>query len=309
MHQSLIRIRHYLHQHWSGQQSLLQSIVVNVVLPVVTVLWIARIVVTTWSGLSPHDGMMKQGLLLLTSAVAGCLLLAGFIATNRKQRLQQGHSGTSAEILLANAVLTGIAGYCVVATIDNWTEATAAQVNKAFLADVKQPFVELSLQLDTADPKRLLLDGEISITASKQFAAFTQQHPQLQQVVLTSIGGNVYAARGIASHIERLQLATHVESRCFSSCTLLFASGSQRTASSDARFGFHQYRYNTQHTETLPAATPELDQDASYLQGRGIATGFVDRIRDTPATELWTPSLQVLIDAGFLHAVKAPPEN
>ena len=158
---------------------------------------------------------------------------------------------------------------------------------------------EEQITLTVAGPD-LHLDGVIPIGITARVAALLEAHPDITTLILNSPGGQIPAARTLATLVEDAGLDTHVAASCSSACTLVFMAGTTRTLGPDGRLGFHSYALliPSGHPNIDPAA--ELQRDLAYLEARGMAPAFLARIPDVAPTQMWFPTRGELIQAGIL---------
>jgi hypothetical protein len=159
-----------------------------------------------------------------------------------------------------------------------------------------------------ADPaqREYVIEGVIDFGITRDFRALLEQYPAGTRVVLTSQGGSIYEARGLAVLIQQHKLDTHVSDECSSACTLAFIGGQRRTLGTSAKLGFHQYSmdYLNRH-QALPFHDPVKEQahDGELMLNRGINKEFVDRIGKLHQ-DIWYPDAASLLHFGVIHAVR-----
>jgi len=110
--------------------------------------------------------------------------------------------------------------------------------------------------------------------------------------------GYVFVARAMARIIMERQLSTHVETRCYSACTVAFLAGKQRTMAEMAKLGFHKYKLESENG-TVDVAE-ELDKDRQFFASRGISACFIQQIFVAEHSDLWVPEKSVLVAAGVV---------
>lgn len=156
--------------------------------------------------------------------------------------------------------------------------------------------LQLSPSVDT-----LQFKGLIELGSTRKFRALLRRHPTVHKLVLTSVGGNIYEARGIAKAVMEYGLKTHVLNECSSACTLIFAAGKNRSLAPGARLGFHQY--HLEQTQRITNVDPGKEQkrDRKFFLSRGFDADFVTSIFQARATGIWFPDKQQLLSA---HAVQ-----
>ena len=145
------------------------------------------------------------------------------------------------------------------------------------------------------------LQGSLDPGITQELRQFLETRPGVTGIILNSDGGNVFAARGLASVIIDRGLSTYSSTRCYSSCTIAFAAGSKRILGSNAKLGFHRYKLST----VLPVidAENELKKDMQFYRDRGIDAVFLEQIVHTPDRSIWVPEIEALLRAGVVHAI------
>lgn len=146
------------------------------------------------------------------------------------------------------------------------------------------------------------VNGELNYGAEAALSDALDLHPQVKRVILSSSGGQIFAARTIARRILNLGLDTHVDHNCFSACTIVFIAGNKRTLSRDAQLGFHRYAFASRFTVPTINPAQEQDKDRQFFLSRRVSQTFVDRIYDAGHDSLWRPSHATLLAAGVTTA-------
>ena len=150
------------------------------------------------------------------------------------------------------------------------------------------------------DGTRLSFTGEIHLGVTPKLELLTAANPHIRLLTLESPGGNTFAARGLARVIQQFGLDTHVESECYSACTIAFIAGRKRTLGKSGRLGFHQYGIDSLYQ--IPFAEParEQEKDIARFREQGIAEAFLGRIFDKGPNDTWHPMTQELVAAGVI---------
>ncbi len=147
-------------------------------------------------------------------------------------------------------------------------------------------------------PEGARLEGPISHDMYKALLAALPDLRDHNVLTLSSNGGNVFAARGIARLVREHPLAVRVEDSCASACTLIFIAARDRRLGPHGRLGFHGYRL----TSPTPLFDPEREEarDRSDLLARGVDADFIARIFQTAPDDIWFPDRSELIAAGII---------
>ena len=146
----------------------------------------------------------------------------------------------------------------------------------------------------------LLFQGQIVLGVTKALSKELAQGPAPKRITLSSEGGNVFEARGLAKLITTHGLHTQVDDACSSACTLMFIAGSQRQLGPDARLGFHSY--SLEDAQRLPGFDIEAEQsrDRDFMLGQGVSAEFIMRVYDTPSSGIWFPERALLRQSGVV---------
>jgi hypothetical protein len=152
------------------------------------------------------------------------------------------------------------------------------------------------------DGRALIFSGEVTFGLTKTIKAQLLHHPEVQQLQLTSPGGHIYEARGVAQLIRAQGISTLAPGLCASACTLIFAAGTTRQLGPKGQLGFHGYSLE------IFGGLPQIDlmaeqrKDGDFLVGQGVTPGFIQQIYATAPTELWRPSPEQLWAGGMLRS-------
>ncbi len=146
--------------------------------------------------------------------------------------------------------------------------------------------------------RELHIDGHLTINLAEAFAALINQHPDVNQISITSPGGRIDTALQIASIISERKLNTVVVGECSSACTIIFLSGKTRMFDIDATLGFHSPSVLGISDLEARFRSPEL---TDAYEAAGLSEAFISKALRTPSTTMWYPSDEILIEAGAVH--------
>ena len=146
----------------------------------------------------------------------------------------------------------------------------------------------------------LHLKGPLDFDSFNAVQAALDATHEIHAITLSSNGGRIPAARGVARLIRENGLSTHVDDTCASACTLAFIAGHRRTIAPEARIGFHGYRLLSM-IDTIDAAQ-EQARDAAGFIAQGVCADFVARAFDVPHDDMWFPAHGLLRAAGVVTA-------
>lgn len=149
----------------------------------------------------------------------------------------------------------------------------------------------------TADATGLHLAGPFAEGTADRFAAVLQANPQARVVSFTSIGGRLLEAQRIAAQIREHKLDTLAAGPCLSACTIAYAAGVRRGLLVGGALGFHQPSY--------PGIPSGERNGMGKLQRETFAAAhvdplFIERSLQAPPENMWVPSQDELIGAGFV---------
>lgn len=122
--------------------------------------------------------------------------------------------------------------------------------------------------------------------------------PKVATLLLDSPGGWLREGDRMADVVRRYRINTRVEGECFSACTLVLLAGANRSASENARIGFHRGRSVGESAEDR--AIPADREESDLYKRAGLKTDFVRRIVSTPNDRIWIPSRYELLHEDVL---------
>ena len=275
-------------------------------LPVVLILILQKTVVTTFV---KNQGQFALTAIFILALLYVALMLRALLSVNQRSRLSTASYGASGNVAMANLAILLTALYLPVTFLDLASGRTGdahipAPSDTSTVTTNSNP--DLHIDSDSIKPAtQVMLTGEIGNGASSRLATLLNNREStdspIRHLVLNSDGGNIFEARGIAKLVREHQLDTHVVADCLSACTLIFVSGNRRSASANARFGFHAYHLDASYPDVWINIQEQQAQDKELFLSRGVSSAFVEKINASDPSTLWTPTLTVLMEVGFLH--------
>ncbi len=148
---------------------------------------------------------------------------------------------------------------------------------------------------------RVHLEGVLDPGVTRDLRALLAEQPQVTILELSSKGGNVFEARGIASLVQEQGLDTHVEGLCLSACTIPFVAGEGRSLGAAGKIGFHRYRLEANLPSSFIDPETEQQKDRQFYRAQGVAESFLERVFEAAHDQIWLPNQQVLLAAGVIH--------
>ena len=146
--------------------------------------------------------------------------------------------------------------------------------------------------------RTLHIDGTITHKVTERFEALIAQHPDIDQVSISSFGGRTNAAIAIAAIISERKLNTVVVGECSSGCTFIFLSGKIRKFDINASLGFHSPKILGLSDLQSRFESPEVTE---AYEAAGLSDAFISQALATPSASMWYPSDDTLIRQGAVH--------
>ena len=290
----------YLRSHWRGEQSLLWSFWINLV-AIRALLWTLPL-----HALSPEPLPVPDMLLAVAADFALFIWqIVGVVRAGEQHMLLRGGMAPTWGIYAAIAVVVFAMATQWLGLYQMTLEPSRDELFTTRMDRLHASHYELRV---ADDGTSLLLDGTIELGLTRAASTLLEQQPHITRIELSSAGGNIYEARGMAALLLPLQLQTHVESECSSACTLVFMAGQERTIGSSARLGFHAYRLDTDIVMPHIDVEAEQQRDRSYFLTRDLDSHFLSRIFERNNAEIWFPDHQELQAAGVINASSVPQQ-
>ena len=143
--------------------------------------------------------------------------------------------------------------------------------------------------------------GTFNSGIAKEFELVIDDMPALQTVEFQSRGGLVNEAQRIRKLIRARHLNTLVMAECASACTLAFLGGKQRFLGPDGLLGFHAPSF---HGLSNDDAAGELLALADTIPASEVDKAFTIKAYVTTFLEMWHPTTDELLEAGFIHGLQ-----
>ena len=211
--QSLIGIFGYIRDHWRGSLSLPISFWVNgsITAAIVAVLTVYVKGELDYSDLSETSWMLATLTLYCVSIIISVWSILGIWRSATSYQKKGGALKWSLTTKLL--VLVGALGF-------------ASEVSQATLPVFQTLIVRAGIE--TLGPpatlkvtgRTLHIDGNITHKVTERFQALIDQHPDIDQVSISSFGGRTNAGVAIASIISKRKLNTVAVGECSSACTV-----------------------------------------------------------------------------------------
>jgi hypothetical protein len=164
----------------------------------------------------------------------------------------------------------------------------------AFQNDPEIPRYTIRLMRDGAEAE---IAGGFKYGLTSDFEALANTAPHLKVVHLDSVGGRLGEGEKLFTAIRDRGLSTYVSSRCLSACTLAFAGGRERFLLKGATLGFHKGGFPG-------VSDAEFDSlQHKVFTAAGFDGRFIQKALSTPHSDLWKPSLEVLLASKVVTGV------
>lgn len=283
----------FLGKHWRGEYSLARST------------WGHGLLVTffvkalnEFGDWAPQHLSMRGYVLLTLAIMATNLVIWGWLVRgiwcSASRKLREGEGKFGANLARVSVLLgcLGVAGQLIPTVFEGpylW------QLMLGWQPSIP-PAVTVS-----ADGKTLFFRGGFQEGSYALVADTLSDHPNVTEVVLHSEGGWIGEVFAVGELIRMMELDTHVEDECSSSCTFAYLSGKERTAAKSARLGFNQPR--------IPFADYETEFEFRELYvDHGLPPQMAGAAASVRHFNLWTPPLDELMAAGVITAWKTSAE-
>jgi len=154
-----------------------------------------------------------------------------------------------------------------------------------------------------ATSRSLTIAGELDFGVVNAVKQQLNSHPQLDEIILTSPGGQIYEGRGLGLLFQQRKLNTVVNDICASACTTAFIGGVTRTLGFHGKIGFHRYGIDSSRQKQITAfynLADEQAKDLDFFRQQGVNENFLQSIFITAHDDLHFPTPAQLLKAGFV---------
>lgn len=148
------------------------------------------------------------------------------------------------------------------------------------------------------------MEGNMYVGFSDQFANLvrkgkSEDYVYMKTLVINSKGGNLGEAYKLAEMVNNLGLTVHVEGVCASACTVFYSLvKGDRTASLNAKFGFHQSTGGYEADTMMCGA---------YMQASIKAAPVCQAMFSTPNSEVTWVSSAAMTKYGVVNRISTIP--
>ena len=296
-----MRFVSYITRHWNGQQALAWSFWVNLV-ALRTAVFLIQTSLTPLEGSDFHH--VQTIVFILTFLFHTVLLIWQLVGVVRAADVHFSENGNMALVWgtqLGAVLFFLLTAVYALGAVQMTMQAPLQSDVLALMNEEHAKKYDISV---SDDGFNLTIEGSIELGITRSLRARLADYRDINSVTLNSAGGNIYEGRGLARLFSERSLATHVNERCASACTIAFVGGRQRSADAGASFGFHQYRIDANYTIIATDVSKEQASDQQLMLDAGVNPEFVERVFAHPSESMWWPSIHTLYEAGFLNKSK-----
>lgn len=292
----LARIKNYILGHWRGEQSLLWSFGVNLV-------GLRAAIFLVQSLLRPgeYQDYYQQSAIVLALAIFfhGIVFIwqaVGVFRAGENYIRDHGaiavHWGAQLGVIVSFWLTASYALNAWQMTIDvpDYVDYEAKWQSER----------EAQYDLSREDADTLRIRGTLELGITKRLAALLAETGAPRRIILSSVGGNIYEARGMAKLFKEKQVDTVVDGECSSACTTAFIGGKTRWLGAGARLGFHQYRIEANYVVLGSDPVAEQKRDETLYLQAGVKPDFVAKMHSAAPNAMWYPTSEELLNAGVI---------
>ena len=280
---------HYIRAHWRGELSLAHSYWINMVLP--RVVFGVALVMLAATEIATRPSLSLVALLALNVIVIVGISIWQIVgvwrsATQHKQRTGYRFWGTAAQVMVVFGCLT-------VATM-------TLQNGQAALVSIRamngQLYAEYNAEVVDTD---IHLTGFINYDGVDEIRDFLSSNESVNALVINSPGGFVGAAKELGSLVEQNELIVLANGQCLSACTLALVASPAPAIVPGTIVGFH--RAGGLGDAELDAESARMMDE--FYNTHGVSSDVRTKVMSIPYKEMWTPSLQELVEHGIIKYV------
>ena len=291
---------HYLRSHWRGKLPLGITLWVNTVGLTIVISYTELFVLSKLTADPDRLITLTLASLFITRLIIFPWQLIGLFRAIEHDFIEYGH-------YLKTRVLQALGLFAVLFTFVYALEVVQGAIfYKSQLEFYSQLDAQADYQIEMNRDQQLSIRGGLDFGITKAARSILLANPQINAVVLQSLGGQIYEGRGLAKLFTEFGLDTYVYEECSSACATAFIGGKRRYLGTEARLGFHQYSLEkTEHSKILPFydLAAEQQRDLALFKSHGVDQAFLDRMFDQPSNQIWFPDPTTLYEAQIVHYV------
>jgi hypothetical protein len=284
----------YIAAHWRGELSLAQSYWVNNVL-IGFVFSIFGQVLAAWMK-SAHPSLTIVLVVLVLFEVVH-LPVAGWqvVGTLRSAAL----SGSRWAVVVNCLMMLGIVATCAltVRTVDIIQGLARGAAEQQRLSHY---------QIGVApDGDAIIAQGPIGLGYSQSIIRSFAEHPQIHQLRLDSIGGDVDNGMQLHDFLAgRPDIAVEADGLCASACTLAFLGGERRIAGPKTRLGFHQFHSLLDTHASIESVETKQETYKQLMSKRGASADFIRLAFAKQGNQAYFPDIDELFANNIITSIR-----
>jgi hypothetical protein len=289
----------YIKKHWNGEFSLAVSFWVNLVL----LGFVLRAIDIVLSQPTLIESPVSQARAILIFVAVSLAVIypwqiigAWRAAENHVERTKKRGWAMAAKVMITIGVLS---------TFGNVTSALSGYKDLYELATIQDEFNNYSIEV-VDDGRVIHFTGGMGFGSSEDIEKTIARHPNVEGIILDSIGGRVYEGRKFSAIILENGLNTYTIKGCNSACGTAFISGKKRYLASGANLGFHQYSPAEWEENQPMSMMVEQELDLDLFREKGISESFLNRLFNAESNDMWYPTIPEMKEAGVIHGVIEP---
>ena len=277
----------YLVKHWRGELSLAKSYWINTAF-IGIVFGIAFVLIENSIYLQ-NNALIKTQVyasLIVLSIVVYIWQIGGCWRSANRHVAESGKAfwaRTAQVVLVLGLIQVG----------NQWKNSTPTLIEMIKIATRTEDFTNYSVILSD-DGNEIEVKGDMGFGLENEFKKILDNAPNVQMIRLNSIGGRLEPARKLQVMIQQKRLNTYTDENCSSACIIPFMAGRYRILKTDAKLGFHSYRFPGLELNQMKI---EIAIDHLYFQTRGVDSKFLDKAFRIDSKQMWYPEIDELIKA------------
>ena len=288
------RRRSYVAAHWHGELPLAQSYWVNDVL-VSFVFSIFEQVLS--AGLkSAHPSLfMVLVVLVLFEVVRLLVAVWQVVGTLRSAAL----SGSRWAVLVNCLMMLGI-----MATLAVTVRSIDIIQGLARGAAEQQRLSNYQIGVAPAGDA-IIAQGPVGLGYAQAVIHTFAEHPQIHQLRLDSIGGDVDNGMQLHDFLAgRPDITVEADGLCASACTLVFLGGEQRIVGPKTRLGFHQFRSILDTRESIESVETKQETYKQLMSKRGASPDFIRLAFAKQGNQAYFPDIDELFANDIITGIR-----
>jgi len=289
----------YIKNHWCGELPLAISFWINVFL-----LNIGIRVFEAWlTEASPIENPVAASQVTVTYLFVALVLIYPWQIIGLWRSANK-HAETTTKTLWPGVVKVLVV-FGLLGTIGNINLSWPMYKDLYKIGFGKDEYGDYKVEL-TGNNQLIHLKGGLGFGIAKDVEQLIASHPNVNGIILDSIGGRIYEGRELSKIILINGLDTYTLKGCYSACGTAFISGNKRYLAKGANLAFHQYKSGAKSFDSIIDMPAEQKKDLVIYKRRDISQDFIDKIFKAKQDDLWYPTIDEMLTSGVVHKVVNP---